>query len=103
MKKRTNKERTSIRQNTSYPAVPMERKIADMITNKEPIVSDSPTIYTEKKDGVGAAYDIRTDRFEIAQNAMESTTKKSKIAKSENKGETNNVDTASQQSEQENK
>ena len=31
----------------------------------------APIIYTERKDGVLPAYDIRTDRWEIAQKAME--------------------------------
>ena len=30
-----------------------------------------PTIYTEKKDGVLPEYDIRTDRFEVAIEAMD--------------------------------
>ena len=30
----------------------------------------APIIYTERKDGVLPAYDIRTDRWEIAQEAM---------------------------------
>lgn len=31
--------------------------------------------YTEKKDGVKPEYDIRTDRFEIAREAMETIEK----------------------------
>ena len=30
-----------------------------------------PTIYTEKKDGVQPEYDIRTDRFEVAIDAID--------------------------------
>lgn len=31
---------------------------------------DAPIIYTDKKEGVKPQYDIRTDKWEIAQNAM---------------------------------
>ena len=30
-----------------------------------------PTIYTEKKDGVQPEFDIRTDRFEVAIDAID--------------------------------
>ena len=33
-----------------------------------------PTIYTEKKDGVLPEYDIRTDRFEVAIDAIDKIT-----------------------------
>ena len=47
-----------------------------------------PTIYTEKKDGVRPEYDIRTDRFEVAIDAMDKIrqSEASQIAK--NRGET---------------
>ena len=34
-----------------------------------------PTIYTEKKNGVQPEFDIRTDRFEIAIDAIDRLTK----------------------------
>lgn len=55
-------------------------KIARMMYNKEPITAESPIIYTAKKDGVLPQYDIRTDRWEIAQEAMGAISK-SEIAK----------------------
>ena len=48
----------------------MEEKVRRIIDNKEPIEQISPIIYTERKDGVLPQYDIRTDRFEVAQGAM---------------------------------
>ena len=39
--------------------------------NNEPIGDSAPLIYTPRKDGVIAAYDIRTDKWDIALNAME--------------------------------
>ena len=46
-----------------------------------PITDGAPIIYTEKKDGVLPQYDIRTDKWEIAQSAMD-LANASKIAKS---------------------
>lgn len=48
----------------------LEQKIERIMTQNEPIKDGAPPIYTEKKDGVKPAYDIRTDRWEIAYGAM---------------------------------
>lgn len=49
----------------------IELKIDRMTQNNEPIGDSAPLIYTQRKDGVVAAYDIRTDKWDIALNAME--------------------------------
>ena len=49
----------------------IEHKMARVISNGEPITDGAPLIYTERKDGVNAAYNIRTDRWEIAADAMD--------------------------------
>ena len=41
-----------------------------MTENKEPITDEVETVFTNKKDGVTPAFDIRTDRWEVAQEAM---------------------------------
>ena len=46
-------------------------KIRRMTENKEPITDGAPLIYTEKKDGVIAGYDIRTDKWAVALEAMD--------------------------------
>lgn len=46
-------------------------KIERITQNKEPIKDGAPLIYTDSKDGVQAGYNIRTDRFEIAVEAMD--------------------------------
>ena len=48
----------------------IEQKVAKLIENNEPITDGAPIIYTEKKDGVLPQYDIRTDKWEISQSAM---------------------------------
>ena len=61
----------------------IETKVARITQNKEPITDSAPIIFTEKKDGVLPAYNIRTDRFDIALEAMD------KIGKSKAKKEIN--------------
>ena len=76
----------------------IEEKVRRITENGEPIEDGAPIIYTERKDGVNPAYDIRTDRWEIAQDAMEQVgNNKSKIiamkiAKKDNTGENTGKD-----------
>lgn len=49
----------------------IENKVERLMKNKEPIKDGAPLIYTERKDGVIAGYNIRTDRFEVAAEAMD--------------------------------
>ncbi len=50
---------------------PIEHKIERIVSNKEPITDGAPSIFTERKEGVISAYNIRTDRWEIASEAMD--------------------------------
>ena len=59
----------------------IEKKVSKLIENNEPITDGAPIIYTEKKDGVLPQYDIRTDKWSIAQSDMD-LANASKIAKS---------------------
>lgn len=59
----------------------IEEKVSKLTENNEPITDGAPIIYTEKKDGVLPQYDIRTDKWDIAQSAMD-LANASKIAKS---------------------
>lgn len=63
--------KTSLQVNTSYIGERIEEKIERIMNNKEPISDGAPLIYTERKDGVQPEYDIRTDRFEVAIDAMD--------------------------------
>lgn len=49
----------------------IEQKVRRLMDEKSPINDGAPMIYTERKDGVLPSYDIRTDRWNIAQEAME--------------------------------
>ena len=75
---------TTLSINTSYIGETIEQKIERIVNNKEPITDGAPLIYTERKDGVMPEYDPRTDRFEVAAEAMDKVTK-SKRAERENR------------------
>lgn len=50
---------------------PIEQKVRRILDENEPIQDGAPIIYTEKKDGVRAEFNIRTDKWEIAMAAMD--------------------------------
>lgn len=54
-----------------YEGESIETKCARLLQNKEPITDTAPIIYTAKEDGVLPAYNIRTDRFDIAMDAYD--------------------------------
>lgn len=54
---------------------PIEAKIRRIMNNKEPITDGAPLIYTDRKDGVLPSYNIRTDRFDVAVEAMDKVAK----------------------------
>ena len=67
----------------------IENKVRRITENNEPITDGAPIIYTNREDGVLAAYNIRTDRWDIAQEAMEAINQ-ANLAKSKNYGVVNN-------------
>lgn len=60
-----------------YEGESIETKCARILQNKEPITDTAPIIYTAKEDGILPAYNIRTDRFDIAMDAYDKITKSS--------------------------
>lgn len=60
----------------------IEKKIDRMTQTQEPIGETAPIVYTNKTEGIIPAYDIRTDKWEIAQDAMSKVNnKRSEISK----------------------
>lgn len=55
--------------------ISIEEKCRKMVESNEPITDGAPAIYTEKDEGVSPSADIRTDRWEIAQEAMDKISK----------------------------
>lgn len=75
-----------------YIAESIEEKLRRATETGEPIEAVSPMIYTERKQGVLPECDIRTDRWEIAQNAM-GAIEKSIVARREEAAKKENKDT----------
>lgn len=63
----------------------IEEKVKRITENNEPITDGAPIIYTNRDDGVLPAYNIRTDRWEVAQQAMDAVNQ-ANLAKSKNYG-----------------
>ncbi|MEM3714429.1 MAG: hypothetical protein QXF82_05715 [Nitrososphaeria archaeon] len=63
-----------------YEGESIENKVNRILINKEPITDGAPLIYTKRADGVLPGYNIRTDRFEVAIDAMDKVSK-SKLSK----------------------
>ena len=76
--------------NLTYEAEPREVKLRKIISGEASNMEDGvfPTIYTEKKDGVQPEYDIRTDRFEVAIDAIDKINQSTANQIAKNKGET---------------
>ena len=49
----------------------IEQKVERIMSNKEPITDGAELQFTERKDGVRPEYDIRTDRWDMAVDAMD--------------------------------
>ncbi len=71
--------------NEGYEGESIESMLERVKTTEEPIESISPTIYTLRKDGVRPEYDIRTDKWDIAQDAMQNVQAKWKEQRAENR------------------
>lgn len=79
--------------NLTYQAEPREVKLRKIISGESSNMEDGvfPTIYTEKKDGVKPEFDIRTDRFEVAIDAIDKINQSVGNQVAKNKGETEAV------------
>lgn len=85
-------QKTSLRSPERSEGEMIETKVERIMTNKEAIKDGAPIIYTEKSEGIQAAYNIRTDRWEIAVEAMDKV-HKIKAATPINNGKTGDDNT----------
>lgn len=76
--------KTQLKVNNSYEGETIEEKVRRIVNNKEPITDGAPLIYNDRKDGALPEYDITTDRWEVAVEAMDKV-HKSNAAKREAK------------------
>nr|WAE43741.1 MAG: hypothetical protein [Microviridae sp.] len=73
-------QHSGIETNESIEGETIEEKVQRIVETDEPITDGAPEIFTERRDGVLPEYNIRTDRFDIAVEAMGQVTK-SKLTK----------------------
>lgn len=74
------KNKTTLMVNESLEGETLEEKIMRIVENNEPITDGAPIVYTDRRDGVLPAYNIRTDRWDVAIDAMDKISA-TKIAK----------------------
>ena len=93
MKTATNRKGCIDNPNLTYEAEPREVKLRKIISGESNDIEDGvfPTIYTEKKDGVQPEFDIRTDRFEVAIDAIDKINQSAANQIAKSKGETESV------------
>lgn len=84
MYKQNRFQETSINGLKMQKGEPIEVKMRRIMSNKEPITDGAEIIYTDRKDGVLPGYNIRTDRWDAALDAMDIVSK-SHLAKREAK------------------
>lgn len=63
-------ENTTLKVNESVIGEPLEHKLERVVNNGEGVEDGSPSIYTERSQGVLSGYDIRADKWDIALDAM---------------------------------
>ena len=56
---------------TTFIGQSIEEKMRRIVENKEPIEKAMPIIYTPSNEEVQPAYNIRTDKWEVAIDAMQ--------------------------------
>lgn len=95
--------RPTLRVDATYEAEGLEVKLRRMTETNEPLAGDIPIIYTKKTDGVLPAFDIRTDRFEIAREAMSKVQESEMAKEAQRMGVLKPVEKAQELSEIENK
>lgn len=82
MKRATIKNNSKLESVETYEGETIETKVSRIINEKAPIEDGAPIIFTDRAEGVLPAYDIRTDRWDVAIEAMDAVNK-AKIAKRE--------------------
>ena len=64
----------------AYEGKTIEQRCREMVETGEPIKDTSPLIYTPKERGVRPEYNVRADKWDIAQGAMDAVNRE-RIAK----------------------
>lgn len=75
MRKAIFKQTEMTANNDIYTGESIEEYCHRATVTKQPIEGGAPIIYTPRKDGVRPEFDIRTDRFALAQKSMDKVSK----------------------------
>lgn len=76
------KSKSQLKSVEVYEGETIETKVSRIINEKAPIEDGAPIIFTDRAANVMPAYNIRTDRWDIAVDAMDKVNR-AKIAKRE--------------------
>lgn len=78
--------KNSIHENPAFEGECIEQKIERLAQSNEPIITDgtAPIMYTVRKDGVRQEFNIRADKWDIAQEAMAKVSNKYKEQRRQN-------------------
>lgn len=74
-----------------YEGETIENKVRRIVGNNEPIEDTAPLIYTERKDGVRPEFNIRTDKWDVALEAMMSVNDAKERQRARNVAKGNNI------------
>jgi len=80
--KQNSYKQTCIKRNASTTGEMIETKVARAMKQGEDMGESAPIIYTERSTGVSPAYNIKTDRWEIAIEGIDKI-QKSRAARNE--------------------
>lgn len=70
--KKLKSHRSGLKTTEHFEGESLESKVRRVTSSGEPIEAISPMLYTERKEGVRADTNIRTDKWDVALNAMDS-------------------------------
>ena len=64
-------DKTSLYIDQTFEGETIEEKVERIVNNDEPITDGAPLVYTDRSEGVDPNYNVRTDRFELAVDALD--------------------------------
>lgn len=71
MEWKLNEKHAEIERMEDFIGESIEDKVRRVTTTGEPIEDSAPIIFQERKEGVNKAYDIRADKWDMAQEALD--------------------------------
>lgn len=87
MKRLQTRDTTGFKINKGYVGETIEQKVRRIASNKEPITDGAPMVYTDREEGVLPHMDIRTDKWELANEHTENMAKTARAKREERLGE----------------